>query len=423
MFVDRRSHLNVKMDTSLSTAFFLVVAVCACGCLAENADLTISQLLFTSPSPDQDAPIYAVDNAVSVVLVTFFVDNNGPDNLAAAVTGNNYDVRMYLSDGDNMTDPREVTTFGFSDFSGNRAKSLNANADDFYLAQNFDLTYPSSLCPTHSHVCVQVEKEPGAVYTDPDNSNNFQCQPFIRGSAGVTAGFTDCPSDPVPYNLTLLDTDTFIYNEEASLTMSVSLENQGGAAVPGSTANEDNIAFTRFFIASTPSESAEILTDFTDSLSYTYSDVSEGLEPWGEATYYGFEASITLPEENCHQYCFICLVFSPGVNATYDDTSSNNLVCGGFGDPSHGGIAVTVCPLITRVQPTPSSGLLQSGGSGVTLDVASFAAVITLCLLGGAVIALFLVFGIVKLINNRQKRKVSAKKIDVQPKEAYAPHV
>ncbi|XP_070538214.1 uncharacterized protein [Ptychodera flava] len=410
------------MTDRLSIVFLVIAALFIGESLAESADLKVTRLIFSNPDPSQATPIYTVDTAVTVVLATFYVDNDGPDNLAAAASGNNYDVKMYLSVGDDMTDPQEITTFSFTDSSSNLANSLNSGASHFYLAPNFDITYPSNLCRTHSHVCLQVEKEAGAVYTDPDTSNNYYCVPFDMGVTDA-AGYTTCPSDPVPYNLTLEGSNTFTSGVELNVTVTVAIENQGGTPVEGSTSSEDNIAFTRIFLANAQSEGASRLADFSNTIGYTYSDVSSDIGPWGVTTYTGIKASVTLPDAKCSSYQYLCLLFSLGANGSsnFDDTTSNNLVCGELGSPADGGIGDTVCPEVTTLAPnvTADTGEASqgSGGGYVRIHGGVIFLIILIFIIVGAVAALLIEFGVKKYLKKREEKKNAVSIINVQGDE------
>ncbi|XP_077987420.1 uncharacterized protein LOC144442022 [Glandiceps talaboti] len=383
---------------------------------AVDADLTISGFTISSPNPDVTSVVYTTDTNVNVVLSTFNVVNNGPDALTTEVS-NQYDVKMYLSDGDSLVDPQEVTTFSFADGSNLRYGPLNSGASSFYLAQNFDLNYPSNLCSTHSHVCLKVEQETNT-YTESDSTNDYQCLPFIKGSGGSAVGYTSCDSDPVPIEVNVTTPTVFTYDEETNVTLDIMIDNQGGAPVDGSTSTEDNIAFSSVFIANSQSTSASKKIDLTDSLSYTYSDVSANIDPWSDTTYTGIKVSITIPDLSCRSYSYLCIVFAPGINATFGDTSSNNLICGEFGTSSIGDVvcpeATTLMPATTMLPPTPDTG--EVGGSDssmVNIHVGAIVGITFAALIVGAVAALLILYTAKKCIKAKQNKKNAVTAIDV----------
>ncbi|XP_006818722.1 uncharacterized protein LOC100376629 [Saccoglossus kowalevskii] len=405
----------------------LVLVVFASKCTGENADLRVSGLSINNPNPNQNTPVYLVDTATTVALMTFYVNNDGPDNLEAAASGNNYEVKVYIaelnSDETAIVASDEVSTFTLSDESG-LSGALANGANVFYMATNFALTYPSNLCASYTHVCAKVEKDAGATYDDTDATNDFNCLPFIQGTTGSAAGLTDCPSDIVPIALNVTDPSppSFVYGSEVNVTLSVTIENQGGTAVVGSTANEDNLAFSKIFIANTQSESASTMVDFSDTLQYTWNDVSDGIDEWGNTEYSGITASITIPEVDCADYVYLCIVLDLGINSTADDDTSNNLYCGEFGSFVIGGIGEVICPIITttvsvtqavtkvattqgQISTTPVEDESTVDSSIVSVHIAVIVGIAIGGLVVGAAAALLIQYSVAKFAKAKELKK------------------
>jgi len=388
---------------------------------AVDADLKVSGLSIASPNPDVTTVVYNTDTNVNVVAMTLNVVNDGPDALTTE-TSNQYDLKMYLSDGDSLGDPQEVTTYVAADTSNFRYGPLSNGGSSFFLTSNFDLNYPSNLCPTHSHVCVKIEKQTNT-YNDSDSSNDYQCLPFIKGAAGTAVGFTDCPSDPVPIEVNITSAPTFTYDQQENVTFQITIENQGGAEVEGSTSSIDSIAFSSVFLADTESVSASKKLDLTSSLSYQSSDVSANIDPWSETTYTGIGVSITVPSADCRSYNYFCVLFAPGNNATFSDTDSNNLICGEL-DTSY--IGYVVCPDPTTVVvttpaattttvtiATADTGEVGESDSGmVNIHVGAIVGITFAALIVGAVASLLVLYTVKKCIKAKQNKKNAVTALD-----------
>ncbi|XP_006826130.1 uncharacterized protein LOC102807605, partial [Saccoglossus kowalevskii] len=216
---------------------------------------------------------------------------------------------MYISaldDSGNMDDPEEVTTYINGD---SKVDELPASDDKSYSSTGFTIKYPSSKCSTHSHLCLKIVKN--GVYTDNDPTNDFVCLPFIKGVSTAAVGLTNCQSDVIPTSISVSDPNptNFSSNEPVNATFIIVLQNAGGTKVPGSTPTSDNIAFSSIFIANAASESASIKSDLTDSLVYTWYDVSRSIDEWGEVTYDNLKVTIAIPEVNCKEYQYLCIRF------------------------------------------------------------------------------------------------------------------
>nr|XP_002740940.1 PREDICTED: uncharacterized protein LOC100373745 [Saccoglossus kowalevskii] len=338
---------------------FMFLLVFASTVTAQNCDLTVKDMNFGDPNPNTDTIRYVTDVDTTVDIFFAYVGNNGPDNLPAGTAGEHFEIKMYISaldDSGNMDDPEEVTTYINGD---SKVDELPASDEKSYASNGFTIQYHSSKCSTHSHLCLKIVKN--GVYTDNDPTNDFQCLPFVKGASTAAVGLTNCQSDVIPTSISVSDPNpaNFSSNEPVNATFSVNLQNAGGTKVPGSTSTSDNIAFS-IFIADTVSESASIKSDLTDSLVYTWNDVSTGIDEWGEVAYDNLKVTIAIPVLDCDQYQYLCIVFEKGVNAAFDDDESNNLVCIPFSD--FGSIS---CPVRTTTAPVRTTPIAIASTSKV----------------------------------------------------------
>ncbi|XP_002740939.1 uncharacterized protein LOC100373595 [Saccoglossus kowalevskii] len=329
--------------------FCLVVSILAHNISALTCDLSLQSMYFClGPDAENDAIRFMKDVETDIGLLTFHVKNNGPEELPASVIGEHFHVKMYISalgDTGSMVDPYEVTTFKGGE---SKTNALAVSSDKRYPTFEYNLKYPSSLCPTHSHLCLRIENHGN--YTDNETTNNFTCLPFIDGPDA--SGLTNCPSDVVPTSIKVIRPTpaNFSVDIAVNVTFDVALKNAGGTKIPGSTSELDNIVFSSVFIANAPDESATVKSDLTDSLEYTRDDVSTGIVEWGEVTFTNLNVTILIPEIQCEEYRYFCVKLQKGVNATFDDDDSNNLLCSPFGDG--GDIGVIHCPMPTTTVAT-----------------------------------------------------------------------
>ncbi|XP_006814502.1 uncharacterized protein LOC102807351 [Saccoglossus kowalevskii] len=308
-----------------------------------QCDLEIYEFSMSNPYPDDTSTDFLQNVDTVVRLATFYVRNNGPDDLPTSGADNNYDVKMYISAisaNGNMIDPIKVTTFNISSSIDNLAASLDSTLTDsssnhFFISSNYLLRYPGEKCSTHSHLCLMLVEDQG-VYTDDDVTNNMACLRFANGPGGNAAGLTNCPPDIIPSFLHIFsDVSNFTYASRTDVTMQLILRNAGGGKIVS--ANEANEL--KVFVSSATDEDATTVYDLSGSLIYLNGDVNAVIGEWAEVTL-ELKATLYIPSYECYKYKYFCVKFLTGPDATLNEDDTNNVICHSFGD----GIGYIECP-------------------------------------------------------------------------------
>ncbi|XP_070547250.1 uncharacterized protein [Ptychodera flava] len=284
---------------------------------------------------------------VSINVVSITVRNNGPDDIPPLHDSQiHYDIGMYMValKGGEMRDPVQVQSFSLNDeVVLRRSNAIAPGADQAYQVPDWPtsvINYPAEKCKTHSHLCVVIQHIGN--YTDYNTDNDFFCLPFVSGLFSESVGPTNCPSDivPVAFNVTSVETPTFVYDTPTTVTIDIQLHNAGGTIVPGGI---DNIGFNAF-VASNDSADAD-LKIHCDYVNLKITNMSDSVGPWSDTVYSDVIVNVTVPGQNCTDFKYLCIVFKKASeNATFQDDDRNNLICLSFGEVSDGGAGVVLCP-------------------------------------------------------------------------------
>ncbi|XP_077981511.1 uncharacterized protein LOC144436566 isoform X2 [Glandiceps talaboti] len=342
---------------------------------ATDSDLSLLVFLINN------APSYTVDTGriyTGLSLPKVSVKNNGPDELPAAASGNNYDVVFYLAESSTFQNPIPLTTFVIGAHGTKRADSLPVGTGDAaaYETWTASLTYPSDKCATYSHLCVAIVKDESATYIDNDPDNDYKCLPFEMGAPGTVAGQVNCPTDPGLHSFSVIAPADLTFNADTlqTITTEINLFNFGATSV---SLDADAGDYTlRAYVCN-----VDDITNDCTALSPEPLDLSVvqslSFTGWQTQTIADITIDVQLDDDEgvCDLQNYVCIKFIKGDSASYDGGLDNNLVCLEFGLQSDGKAGTKFdCPM-------PDTTTQEDSGTRVwhaTYHIVMFAIMVTM---------------------------------------------
>jgi hypothetical protein len=145
-------------------------------------DITVDNFLPTAGSN----PTFTKNTATTLTDFTINVKNiataGAGNQIAAATTGDNYAIDIYLAQANLATTPAAIKTAAFPATAnaatvGNLKSALAAGGGTTSLTMTASgITLPVANCNKYTWLCAKVKKASGGQYIDSNANNNYQCK-------------------------------------------------------------------------------------------------------------------------------------------------------------------------------------------------------------------------------------------------------
>ncbi|XP_077997668.1 uncharacterized protein LOC144450808 [Glandiceps talaboti] len=308
----------------------------------DSADI---EIVYSAVNSIHDIIPLDFNSGLEAVIV---IRNNGPTDIAAGTTDNNFAVRAYLSDAIASFSNTTATTVSLVDLTQSSDLLKQAVNVSHFRALTFDntaITIDSTTCKQLAYFCVEVLHDNTTGFTDVDPLNNFACKEFgIPITHDERIGIYKCHIDIEATSAAMVTASsdiTYQVGVAQTVTFNVTIKNNGGK--PLTTPLKPKVYLTdsgelESASAGVKEEQGEVNHEYTDT-------VAEGqnihLSP-------PFEVSITIPlaSDICNAVTHVCIEIISGSTSYDDHDSTNNDYCLEIGPVADGKVGVkTDCPV------------------------------------------------------------------------------
>ncbi|XP_070573182.1 uncharacterized protein [Ptychodera flava] len=323
------------MEKSLTISFlFLLVFVCTI--FAGDSDLKVYEFTISTPSPDDGATSY-VSGVDTFTELSIIVINDGPDDLPTTSDGN-YDFILSLENSNTDLQYEYTFTMEFSNADEDQKESSLNNLGTATYSPNATITVPTYECGNLTYICIAINVNTDADYSDTDSSNDYACLEF--GDGASKAGILECTADLYPSNFTITDpTSNFVYplGSDKTISIDILIDNIGWVAINETSDGSANFEFSAFISDSDDLDEVNATYIEFDVDTGSAYNLSAGIAATDKIWMYNLQTDINIPSEDCDIYQYVCMKVTAPSNADYTDgDTENNEVCIQFGDLEDG---------------------------------------------------------------------------------------